>query len=179
MVNALRQSEAKSYVHGIPNNIVYTHPTISALAAFVIDFVQEPTDATEDGVAEGKIRALNSLVEKYGSSFPSRAIDDHSPPSDSSPMAVILLTGSTGRLGAHVLEQLLKSKRTTKVYALNRGGEAHPKERHLAAFAKWKLDISLLDDGRVTFLTMDNTEGRLGLNDELYEEVGPTYTIIY
>lgn len=178
MVNALRQSEAKSYVHGIPNNIVYTHPTISALAAFVIDFVQEPTDTTEDGVVESKIRALNSLVEKYGSSFPSRAIDDDSPPSDSPPMGV-LLTGSTGRLGAHVLAQLLKSKRATKVYALNRGSAVQPKERHMAAFAKWELDISLLDDDKVTFLTMDNTEGKLGLNDELYEEVGPTYTIIY
>lgn len=173
VVNALRESEAKSYVHGIPNNIVYTHPTIASLAAFVIDFLQEPSDTTETGAAERKIRALNSLVEKYGSSFPQRAIDGHSPPSDSSPMDVFLLTGSTGRLGAHVLEQLLRSEHTTKVYALNRGGAAYPKERHVAAFAKWELDTSLLDDGRVTFLTMDRTEGKLGLSDELYEEVGP------
>lgn len=169
-MSALRQSPAKPYVHGVPNNVIYTNPTIALLAAFAIDLVQEPTDMAKIGAVERKIRTMTSLVEKYGSSFSSRTIDGNLHP-DSSPNDIVLLTGSTGRLGAHVLEQLLKSERTTRVYALNRGRASSPKERHLSAFATWELNRSLLDDSRVTFLTMDTPEGRLGLSNELYEEV--------
>lgn len=47
---------------------------------------------------------------------------------------VVLLTGATGALGAHILHQLLQNSHVRHVYCLA-GGDADPRERVLESLA--------------------------------------------
>lgn len=78
----------------------------------------------------------------------------------------ILITGTTGGLGAHVLEHLLKSHLSTRVFALNRkhsSGDS-ASQRQSSAFASRGLDTGLLTSSRLRLLTANTL-------DELSQEV--------
>lgn len=86
---------------------------------------------------------------------------------------VVLLTGSTGSLGAQILETLLKATRVRKVYALNRpsSGTIPVEERQKERFADRGLDASVLETDRLVFLDGDAAQEKLGLEDRTYDEV--------
>ena len=87
---------------------------------------------------------------------------------------VVLVTGTTGRLGCHLLSQLLERPEVVRVYALNRessGSVEALEKRSREAFKQWCLDESLLSGGRVSFHAVDLAKPEFGLNRALYDEV--------
>ena len=80
----------------VPADLVYTYPTISALTAFAS---APDSDVAAQTLAE-KTAAMHALVEKYTRDLP---VHKGSSPPVPGEGAVVLLTGTTGGLGASVL----------------------------------------------------------------------------
>ena len=88
----------------------------------------------------------------------------------------VIVTGTTGRLGSHLLAQLLARKDVQHVYALNRATASSTKSldvRSREAFRMWGLDESLLNSEKVSFHVANLTQPQLGLEVGVYEEVCP------
>ena len=87
---------------------------------------------------------------------------------------VVLITGSTGRLGSFLLEKLLCDKRVRKVFALNRGSPTSDKtllDRQREMFKTLEINMSLLTSSKVEYLVADYAKPLLGLSEEKYDEV--------
>ena len=121
-----------------------------------------------DPVAEraARISEMRALLDKYAADLPT---PNWKPATAGGEGGTVLITGSTGRLGSHLLSLLLQRGDVRRVYALNRGENG--RERQLEAFGMWKLDTGLLKDDKVVFYAMDTTKKDLGLGKEVYEEV--------
>jgi len=84
----------------------------------------------------------------------------------------ILLTGSTGNLGSHLLASLLSMDRVRRVYAFNRRSSSFTiMERHKVRFEDRALDVSLLSSPKLVFLEGENDLPGLGLFESITKEV--------
>jgi hypothetical protein len=84
---------------------------------------------------------------------------------------VILLTGSTGGLGSHILEILLRLSSVERVYAFNRRGKRPVSERQREAFLDRALDVTLLSTDKLVFLEGDTAKEDLGLPPHIFTAV--------
>lgn len=154
----------------VPANLVYAHPSIAALSEAVLRLLTgAPEDAETPRVP--RVEEMRALLEKYSRDFGKprwEAAGRDTLARDGG--ETVLITGSTGRLGSHLLAQILSRKDVRRVYALNRGRRG--KERQVEAFEMWKLDKKLLEDKeRVVFHGARLDTKDLGMGSALYEEV--------
>ena len=171
LMHALRTS-AKVSTHAVPTNFVYTHPSIAALSSFVLRILSGgAVDADAERAA--RVNDMQALLQKYTQDFadPRWKTGEQLPQMDENALdgETVLITGSTGRLGSHLLAQLLSRKDVRKVYALNRGTRG--RERQVEAFCTWRLDESLLKEDRGVFWGADIAKKDLGLGEGSYQEV--------
>lgn len=144
-------------------NIVARHPSIRLLAQHLEHITTE-----DDNVSQLKDTTTNTeaMINLYSQSIPIHGQAKLLPTS-----RVVVLTGTTGCLGSHILSGLLVDPDVHKVYALNRlSSTSTPQERQKAAFLLHGLNPNLLDS-KVTFIDCVNSRKRLGLSDESYREV--------
>lgn len=169
LMHALR-STTKVSVHAIPTNVVYNHPSINAMTEFFLRLLAGDTlDA--DTEHKKRLERMQKMLEKYSIDFakPRWASENVNQGE------TVLITGSTGRLGSHLLSQMLQQPDVRRIYALNRGTSGH--DRQLQAFVTWGLDPALLEGGdKVVFCAADLAEKDLGLGNSLYEEVSFDFT---
>lgn len=175
LLRALRESEIP--VSGIPQNFVYTQPTISSLAAFVSQVARGEGDGiSSSAVAAATAQVMKALVAELSSGFP-----QHRPSAPPPNAQTVLVTGTTGNVGALVLAKLIESPTVVRVYALNRSGKSGSgtlRERHVKAFEGQGLDIALLDSSKIVLLEGDASLPRLGLSQALYDETVQSVTSI-
>ncbi|THU93668.1 acetyl-CoA synthetase-like protein [Dendrothele bispora CBS 962.96] len=179
IVTALRQCAPRTecghsldFSSKISNNFVYEHPTRRAIEEFLLSIVRD--EDIEDTKRERKIAAMRAMVEKYTSDWPVRStvsIYDYRPARE-----VVLITGTTGTLGTYLLGSLLEDSRFVRVYALNRGSNL--RQRQLDAFHDKGLDVSLLDSAKLKLIEGDTAEPKLGLSENLYDEILNSVTTI-
>jgi len=132
---------------------IYDHPTISKLALFIVTAFAacDPYDPRTKSVHD-----IEGMIRKYGH------FD----------LATVLITGTTGNLGSHLLDALLRHDRVQRVYTLNRPRVGKDiKKEHEERFADKGLDAGLLSDDRLIFLEGDTSDVALGLTSEVYQEV--------
>ncbi|KAK4184811.1 hypothetical protein QBC35DRAFT_390894 [Podospora australis] len=82
----------------------------------------------------------------------------------------VILTGSTGSLGTHLLHNLLADPSISHIFCLNRSPNARDKQRRLftsSSFSPNQLD----NDSRVTFLQADLSQPNLGLSSSVYQDL--------
>lgn len=173
IIGALRSSEspsAKQAASQVNQNIVFANPTIKQLANKLMSLVdpQAADASSHDPAAE-----MIDMIAKYSATL--------ADPKE--PKAVVLLTGSTGTLGTHLLFQLLRNENVAKVYAYNRkSSAASSSERQKAAFVDKGFDAGLLEDAvaplKVEFLEGDAAHENLGLDPAVYAELQRTCTHI-
>lgn len=175
ILHAIRESTTVR-VHDFPQNFVYTHPSISQLSDFIAGVVAR-------GRVSGRIdpsskaEEMRQILRKYSTQISSIPLTSNSRISSGQAYLeteVVLLTGCTGRLGSHILHQLLRDPRVVKVYALNRessGSDAALESRQASSFREWELDEYLLSSDQVVFLACDYAKPMLGLNETRYNEV--------
>lgn len=85
---------------------------------------------------------------------------------------VVLMTGSTGNIGSHILASALGDRRISRIYTLHRkDARLRPDERLLDAFSKRGLPVGLLDDSRLVCAVGDVVHPTLGLESTQYSEV--------
>ena len=164
IIGALRRAEDKtvqSVASKISQDFVFRHATILRLSSAVVSTIDKklPSADTVDLTDE-----IHALIEKYSNSFPSfESYQRHGSE------VVVLLTGSTGALGSHILATLLSSSLVTKVYTLNRGENVSDRQR--AAFLDKGLPVVLLASKKLVSLTGDIRQPGLGLTDSQLRDV--------
>ncbi|KAJ7052229.1 putative aminoadipate reductase [Mycena amicta] len=169
IVAALRKDAKGVIAQKIPQNLVYAYPSIRQLANAI------------EGLVAGKVsgdadpRALvEAMIAKYSEGLDVLPASEQRPSS----RAVILLTGSTGGLGSHILDILLRHSSVERVYAFNRPSPTPISQRQEAAFRDRALDVGLLDSSKLVYLQGDSTREDLGLSEQVLAELKKTVTVV-
>ncbi len=170
-MGALQASESPSASRLVTPSTIYEHSTVAKLASFVVGAVVNP-DRLESVTVTSRADEIEKMIKKYSSA-------ERLPPALSTVAdtteVVVLITGTTGNLGAQLVDVFLRDGRVKKVYTLNRpsGGEKKKdiKARHAERFVDKGLDVVLLLDERLVLLEGDASGDHLGLSGEVYEEV--------
>lgn len=168
-VRKLKQALA---MHSIAVTTIYTNPSISALSSAILRLSRQHQDSqtvNEHALYQERNDMLNTYKDM---------IDQISTLQRSAKLAygnTVILTGSTGALGSHILHTLLANKAVAHVYCLNRAvdGLSLQIERSQAR----GLDTEL-DSARVTFLTADLTQEYLGLEPGTYKGLLDAVTLL-
>ncbi|KAM0721615.1 hypothetical protein Q7P37_002540 [Cladosporium fusiforme] len=170
----------------LPITVVEDYQTVSGLANYVVK--RRHGQAVEQGSnADDELPLMRQLVEEYSNFQPvgaetttrmSNGNDNRS--SNEDERDVIVLTGATGALGAHVLDQYRSLASVRKVYCLVRGADVHAAEERVAKALEYRKLRALTDDpdGKVVVLPAHLADPRLGLNDETYCTVAREATVI-
>ncbi|KAF7316041.1 Aminoadipate reductase [Mycena indigotica] len=158
----------------LESNFVYANPTIVRLARAIHELqvsgecpatAADPRMTIEAMIARHS-QGLNQPIGSAHDSAPSRA--------------VVLLTGSTGGLGSHLLRFLLQHPSVERVYAFNRPGRngLSISHRQSSAFKEHALDTSILSSPKLTYLEGDSSRADLGLPSAMYSQLVQTVTAI-
>ncbi|PQE22305.1 NRPS-like enzyme protein [Rutstroemia sp. NJR-2017a WRK4] len=145
---------------------VYQNPTVSQLAGAILKPNESKQDEQE--LMEALLATYQGLIKQIWYQIPVDKRSIEQPRQASEPINV-LLTGSTGTVGSHLLHALLDRLGTAHIFCLNRRedrGRAVQYQNFAAAgFATTKLDT------RVTFLKADLESPSLGLDDPALESL--------
>ena len=150
---------------------VYTNPSVTALTDAVLFLSKDQQDLKASQERE-RTQKLSSFLKEYQEKIdrvpiPSTAIKEtHN--------QVVMLTGSTGALGSHLLQTLLASP-ISHIYCLNRAtdGLALQKKRNQLYGLEMRIDAS-----RITFLEADLSQKYLGLRQETFDKLVSITTLI-
>lgn len=161
-------------------NLVYSYPTVMSLALHIYQRLndgdaQSPYNAISK--EEKTLNKMRDLVEKYSQNFPVHTPADfeHLPVKEA-----VLLTGSTGGLGSYLLESLLLKSDISRVFVLNRPGDVpmSSPQRQIQSFHARGIDPNFLDFSKIRFLEGNMSLPRLGLDEQVYEELRREVTCI-
>ena len=166
VLRAIRETNTDA-AKRLPMNLVFSAPTITALAALVHSVVN--SSETESRMPEDLWR----YVERYSADLPAR-------PSDlvertTGQRDVVVITGTTGGFGCDALEHLLRDATVERVYAFNRKG-TDALERQRKQFATRGLDGALLDSPKFRMVEAVLHEPGFGIDADLLAEIRTSVT---
>ena len=146
----------------ITPGFIYAHPNIKSLAA-VLQAVKSGKAETGESQEAGRHRAMEDMLNKYSQDFP-----------DGEKKIVVLLTGTTGSLGAYLLDELIQRERIHHVFALNRAEDGLVKQTENNTSRGLSTDFH----DKVTFHHADLSQERLGLDLSAYDALRDAVTFI-
>jgi hypothetical protein len=159
-LQATTSEKAKAGIASIDQNTVYTYPTVDRLTDYLVRLA---TDTKIDNV-KSHVDQIETMVSQYSKPWPTiHGIAE--------PGTTVLLTGSTGNLGSHILEALLRDPRILLIYAFNRSSSHQPLDRHISRFENNGLDKALLTSEKLTFLEGDASQDNLGVESSVFNQV--------
>ena len=144
---------------------LYRNPTIESLAQYICARLNDKA-TNDDGLfqpidpEDNRIDKMRSLVQRYTQGF---ITTSRSPVEDRSDSKCIILTGSTGSLGQHLLRQILSTPQSEKAYCFDRRPDAENIHRDKLA------NYDNLD--RVKFLQVVYQSAEFGLDASTYKEL--------
>jgi len=126
---------------------------------------------------QARIVEMTGLVAKFTADFPECPLQFRQIPSRI-PGSVVLVTGTTGSLGCHLLETLANSPLIGRVYALNRPDrKGRPlRDRQVEALRERGIAESVVDVEKVVLLEGELTNPHWGLTEDLYNEIHNSVT---
>lgn len=164
---ALRLVRALRHGIGQPDlsvSVVHNNPSVQLLAQYF------ENGQTANGAEDARFQSeIGTLLEEYKQAM------NKIPSEKSSNGEVVVLTGSTGSLGTHILEALLVNPNITNVYCLNRRKNAQA--IHEAKAKATQFPLSKFRD-RVIFVHADLHQPKLGLDEATYEALRARTTLI-
>ena len=172
ITGALQSTEseaAKAAVAFINQNTVYSYPTIDRLTNYLVSLVADPNEPED---IESHVDQMETMVSQYSSSWPTIDVKPE-------PGTVVLLTGSTGNIGSHILEALLRDPRILRIYAFNRPSSRQVSllDRHVERFEDKGFDKALLTSKKLTFVEGDASQNNLGVPLPVFDEVSTTVSL--
>lgn len=147
----------------IPADLVFANPTIQWLAA-VVSHLADPSAITSS--AKAPTSQIEEMIAKYTKDL---AVVKDKKPIDLAEGLVVVLTGSTGGLGSHLLADLVKNDGVKKVYTFDRSENVQDKQK--IAFEDRLLPTNLLKSEKLHSLTVNANRNDFGLASETHEEV--------
>lgn len=140
-------------------NVIFDTANSTHLAKYL--YALRIDDATPKDNRD-EIEEMKTMIKRYST------FKKHIPGSSPAPKGhVIVLTGSTGSLGAHILGLLLTRPEVRNVYCLVRGED--PQERVLEALRRRGLSVP--DTTRLVALTSDLSRRDLGLSPSVFRRL--------
>lgn len=175
MLNAgLRNSNHEIYSkQDLPSGFVYAHPSISGLAKAL----RSPFNGGVPG--QSRAESMTGLVSKY--------VVANTADSLTRPNCSVVLTGSTGNLGAHLLTELAHRENVDRVVCLLRqprstlGEDLHNNLAERRSNSLRERGIHLSDKARAKIQVLPWNVGKdfLGLGDDAYQELTSHVTHIF
>lgn len=176
-INVVRQ-EAERFTL----DCIYKYPSVRQLSASFDALLQGsiPVSHTSESTLESMIDRYSAFSADRASPVDSAISMGSEESEDQGPEAsVVLLTGSTGSLGTHVLARLISSFNVQAIYCLNRAStQTTLKQRQQSMFKTQGLDVTLLDSPKVFLIEGNMTEERFGLEDHLFRGMLTSVNII-
>ncbi|KAI1476745.1 acetyl-CoA synthetase-like protein [Daldinia eschscholtzii] len=158
--------------HSLRTNVVYDAGSVSRLARLL--YSMRTGEKLEDIHAndEDEIVKMQNIIDEY-SRFQVRSSGNLPTPEKD----VVILTGATGALGAHLLNQLLDDFKVDRVICLVRGNDALARINQSMKIRK--LDVQVKGNKKLTALTTNNLGSpNLGLSPEIYSDLQQSATLI-
>jgi thioester reductase-like protein len=115
---------------------------------------------------------MEEMVLKYSQEFP-----EHRPAVQVPHEQAVLVTGTTGALGSHILAHLLALPEISVVYAFNRVGSSI-QERQRFSFVNNGIDAELLTSPKLRLLEGNLTKHAFGLAADDFSEIKTRVTCI-
>ena len=160
-LQATTSEKAKAGIAFIDQNTVYTYPTVDRLTDYLVRLA---TDTDKIDNVKSHVDQIETMVAQYSKPWPTiHGIAE--------PGTTVLLTGSTGNLGSHILEAFLRDPRILRIYAFNRSSSHQPLDRHISRFENNGLDKALLTSEKLTFLEGDASQDNLGVESSVFNQV--------
>ena len=156
----------------IAPSTIYTNPSISNLSRAVLR-LREEQHVSRAAMEATRSSLQAEILEIYRSKI-DRLCRLKTPTTDSS-RHVVLLTGSTGALGSHLLDNLLSSTDVAHVYCLNRRKDSGTIQ--LEKNQSHGL-VEKIPSARTTFLTADLAQKGFGLENEILTRIKQSITLI-
>ncbi|KAH6670393.1 putative NRPS-like enzyme [Halenospora varia] len=145
----------------LDNNVVFEFPSISKLSAHL--YALRTGEIAEE---DDEIEAMADLIQKYS----------HFRTQIQPRQEIILLTGTTGSLGAHILAQLLPLENVKKIYCLVRANSpGAAMDRVLSTMAAKQL-LPFKNINKIVALPASLGDKHLGLNAATMAEVKGSLT---
>ncbi|UKZ86441.1 putative NRPS-like protein biosynthetic cluster [Trichoderma asperellum] len=142
--------------------IIYANSTIKGLAEHL--YSSAITGSSDEDAEAKEIGALAKLISKYTKDLPSPNTNQPNPLDEHQ---TIVITGTTGSLGAYMLDLLIKNPRVAKILAFNRGQDGGSyRQPAYNAYRGLSTDFS-----KVEFLAVDLSKPYFGLHLEKYNDI--------
>ena len=169
------------YHQELPLSVVEDCGTVRGLT----DYILRKRRGEADADADDETQLMGDLVKEYSSfgqydKASDQSLDGHSPNGTSGD--VVVLTGATGALGAHILDLLRKSDTVSSIYCPVRGAdETAAKERVSKALEQ--RGLRSLSEGnkqnqKIKVMPAQLGEPRLGLPDAVYNYLASEASLI-
>lgn len=178
---ASSDDEVRRAAECLTQQAIFAHPTARQLGGYLLGLVERDSNSEGSGFTESSAETSQttgqSMVERYSETLcacPASRID-------ALPLECVLLTGTTGALGSHLLALMLGEDKVKRVWALNRlpkSGAPSTIQRQRRSFEERMFDTQLLDHPKLTMLECDFSDGRLGLSDQQYGDMQNAVTTI-
>jgi thioester reductase-like protein len=150
-------------------NIVYEQASISQLAQYLLDLKSGNSSAEDSSSPEAAHKLMLSLVDKWASKLVKEDLNGFIPPATPTG-EVIILTGATGSLGAHILDQLTRRSDVATVICLSRAKSHEDSIRRVTdSLEQRRRVLSPEAMKKVISLAADVNKPDLGLDKEQYE----------
>lgn len=148
-------------------NVIFDYPNVRSLAKHIYAL---RTGEVEDEISE--IEEMKELIAKY-SSFPQRTPGIIQPTKET-----VILTGTTGSLGAHILAQIANLSDIRRIYCLVRASsESAAATRVSQTFSDKGIDLSVLSE-KVHCLPSDFSRADLGLPTNVVDDLKQNLTTV-
>jgi len=159
-------------------NVVYEQPSISQLAQCLLD-AKADTSAADSGSPEATHKLMLSMVDKWAAQLVKEQDSTGPTPAQDISGQVVILTGATGSLGAHILDQLTRRSDIAKVICLSRARSHEDSLRRIQdSLQQRQRTLSPESMSKVTSLAADVNKPDLGLDQGEYESLRISATSI-
>lgn len=162
LTRALRRSFRR---HDLALSTVYQNPTVPKLVAAILS--GKGCEQDERKVMETLLATYRELIQKIPAS---KAWEERQ--SRMSGRVHVVLTGSTGTVGTHLLRALLDRDGIGHIFCLNRGEDGGRSAQLKSLTAAGLETTGLGNDERVTFIKADLEQPSLGLDSLTFELLG-------
>ena len=174
ILRAFRDSSIN--VGSVSQNVVYRHPTICMLGQVISDLASAGPEGPNASVENALVKLMQDMVKEFTQNFPARQPTLPVPNQEG-----VLVTGTTGSLGSHLLRVLIENPSVAHIFALNRPGRTSgetAKDRQTKAFLEHGLDVSLLESSKLVLLEGDTSQADVGLSQDILKEMASSVTSI-
>ncbi|KAL0571105.1 hypothetical protein V5O48_010852 [Marasmius crinis-equi] len=156
-------------------NFVYSHPCVEKLALHIRRIVSGGNADAEGGLRHHPT-TLQSLVLEHSVEFPRHIPTIRTMPKGST----VLITGTTGGLGTHLLARLIQQSSVERIYALNRPshGVQAVRRQEIACDAQG-FPPSVAHSAKVIYLEGDISQHGLGLDPTTQNDVLDSLNTIF